>query len=437
MLPLFGGIAGLFQELALGTGEGILAFVDASGGKFPKIAIGGVAILAGEENARLGLGVVDGHDDDGAGMADEIAANTLAAGLYYLLAADVEDWRFVSDFRRKDADALSSGLGRGELVGGAAGGVLFHCSNISRDGGSRERGWIFAGVGVSAILRAMPRPSISIVGAGNFGSALAQLLVEAGYAVHEIVTRAGKKPSKAAHAAAQKGGAAAVALDRAALNSELLWLCVPDDAIGDCASKIAKRGTTAKIVLHSSGALASDVLEPLRKRGVSVGGAHPLMSFVAGPAPSMDNVLFAVEGDRAAVAAATMIARDLGAVSFTIKKDKKALYHAFGAFTSPLLVAHLATAERLAREAGVPKASIRKAMRPIIGRTLENYFANGAAASFSGPLVRGDVETIRKHLKALRRYPRELSVYSALISQSLEVLPVANRAGVKRLLKRK
>ena len=83
--------------------------------------------------------------------------------------------------------------------------------------------------------------------------------------------------------------------------------------------------------------------------------AHPLMSFVAGPVPPMRDVLFAVEGDRAAVAGASKIARELGAVPFTIRKDKKALYHAFGAFTSPLLIVHFATAERLALEAGVPE----------------------------------------------------------------------------------
>ena len=255
--------------------------------------------------------------------------------------------------------------------------------------------------------------------------------------MREIVTRAGKKPSKKAAEVAHKAGAAAVALDRAKLDADLLWLCVPDDAIGDCAKRIAKCGTTAKIALHSSGALPSDVLEPLRKRGLAVAAAHPLMSFVAGPAPPMRDVLFAVEGDRAAVAAARKMARELGAVPFTIRKDKKALYHAFSAFISPLLIAHFATAERLALEAGVPRASVRKAMQPIVRRTLENYFTNGGAAAFSGPLVRGDVETVRKHLKALRTFPEALGLYSALVKQALEVLPVANGKALKHLLKSK
>ena len=81
------------------------------------------------------------------------------------------------------------------------------------------------------------------------------------------MTRAGKKPSQVTGRVARKKGAAVVALDRAKLDGDLLWLCVPDDAIGDCAKQIAKRGTTAKIALHSSGALPSDVLEPLRNEG--------------------------------------------------------------------------------------------------------------------------------------------------------------------------
>ena len=237
--------------------------------------------------------------------------------------------------------------------------------------------------------------------------------------------------------AARRAGGVAVPLDRATLDAELLWLCVPDDGIADCAAQIAKRGTSAKMALHSSGALASDVLGPLRKRGLEVAAAHPLMSFVAGPVPAMRDVLFAVEGDRAAVAVATTMARDMGGVPFTIRKNKKALYHAFGAFTSPLLIAHFATAERLALAAGVPKTSIRKAMAPIVRRTIENYFANGGAAAFSGPLVRGDVETVRKHLKALRPFPKERSVYTALVRQALESLPVANGKAVKHLIKAK
>jgi predicted short-subunit dehydrogenase-like oxidoreductase (DUF2520 family) len=284
----------------------------------------------------------------------------------------------------------------------------------------------------------MPRHlSISIVGAGNFGSALARLLNSSGYEIRELVTRAGKKPSRGAAAKARSVGARAVTVEDAALDAEVLWLCVPDDAIGDCAREIARRGTKAKIALHSSGALASDVLCPLRKNGVAIGAAHPLMSFVAGPPPVLKDVLFAIEGDSKAATVATTIVRRLGGVPFRIKKKNKALYHAFGAFTSPLLVAHFATAEVLARAAGVPKGAIRKAMGPIIRRTVENYLANGAAGAFSGPLVRGDVETVRKHLKALRRFPEALDVYTAQLRQALVTLPVADRKAFRALLRAK
>jgi predicted short-subunit dehydrogenase-like oxidoreductase (DUF2520 family) len=294
---------------------------------------------------------------------------------------------------------------------------------------------LFRAERVSAILRAMPRQtSVAIVGAGNFGSALARLLSRNGYEVWEVVTRAGKKPSGRAAAEARKAGGSAVALGDAALDADVLWLCVPDDVIGECAKEVARRGTTAKVALHSSGALASEVLSPLRKNGVAVGSAHPLMSFVTGPPPSLKDVLFAVEGDSRAVVAASRIARKLGGVPFRIDKKNKALYHAFGAFTSPLLIAHFATAETLAQAAGVPKASIRRAMQPIVLRTIENYFTNGGAAAFSGPLVRGDIQTVRKHLKALARFPEALALYKALVREALSSLPVANRKALKRLL---
>lgn len=287
----------------------------------------------------------------------------------------------------------------------------------------------------SAILRDMPRrPVISIVGVGHLGSALAVVLRRAGYEIDEIVTRAGASPNPEAKALAAKVGAKAVSLESASLAADVLWIAVPDDAITNCAKAIARRGFGSRIALHSSGAIASDALIALRRKGAAIASIHPLMSFVGGTPPSLQDVLFSVEGDRSAVAVARRIARDVGGLPFEISKRDKPLYHAFGAFTSPLLIAHLETAESLAVASGVPPAMARKAMRPIILATLENYFRSGAAAAFSGPLVRGDVQTIGKHLAALRRAPTARQLYLALVNRALAGLPVANRRRIARLL---
>jgi predicted short-subunit dehydrogenase-like oxidoreductase (DUF2520 family) len=145
-------------------------------------------------------------------------------------------------------------------------------------------------------------------------------------------------------------------------------------------------------------------------------------------------VPFAVEGDATAVRTARRIVRDLGGKAFTIRKQHKAAYHAWGAFASPLLVAALVTAEQLAREAGLSAVEAREKMLPIVRQTIANYDALGPANAFSGPIVRGDAEIVRQHLRILKKVPEARHVYLALARAALRYLPVRNRATLKKAL---
>jgi len=190
------------------------------------------------------------------------------------------------------------------------------------------------------------KPSIALVGPGNLATALALALRKAGYRITEVVSRDLPESKARARALARKTGARPAQVATAELTAAVVWLCVTDDAIAACARAISQATNwKGKVALHSSGALTSDQLAPLRKRGASVGALHPMMSFVRGASPSMKGVPFAVEGDAAAVAVARRIARDLGGNVFPIRKRHKTLYHAFGAFASPLMIATLAMAE--------------------------------------------------------------------------------------------
>ncbi len=176
-------------------------------------------------------------------------------------------------------------------------------------------------------------------------------------------------------------------------------------------------------MLHSSGALTSDVLAPLKRAGAHTASLHPMMSFVAGTAPKMSEIPFAVEGDKKAIAAAKQIVGKLGAEVFQIKKSSKVLYHALGSFSSPLVVATLVTAERVGEAAGLTLQQTRKIMRPILQQTLSNYMQRGPAAAFSGPIKRGDLQTIRRHLKELEKVKLARDVYRALVRSALRDLP--------------
>jgi len=240
-------------------------------------------------------------------------------------------------------------------------------------------------------------PRIAIVGPGRLGSALAQELRRAGYRITEIVSRNSASSRRKARVLAKQVHAIAAA-DNSRLDADLIWLCVPDREIANAARRLAQATDwKGKMVFHSSGALASDELNVLRRRGAAVASVHPLMTFVSASVPSLHGISFALEGDAKALRVARKIVRDLGAEAFSISKKKKSAYHAWGGFTSPLLIALLVTGEKVAHAAGLSSAEARKRMLPILRQTLANYAKLGPAEAFSGPIVRGDAEVVRKH----------------------------------------
>ncbi|MBZ5566339.1 MAG: DUF2520 domain-containing protein [Acidobacteriia bacterium] len=281
----------------------------------------------------------------------------------------------------------------------------------------------------------MRKPTIAIIGPGNLGSAMARALHAAGYRVEEIVHRGGAT-AKRAETLARGLGTRAVELEEAKFSADMVWICVSDGAIAACAGELAKKGKWAgKIALHCSGALSSWELKRLKERGAAVGSIHPMMTFVRKVRSELRGVTFAIEGDRQAVRVARRVAQDLGGRVVVIEAQRKPMYHAFGAFTSPLIVATVAAAERVARRAGLSEASARAAMGPILQQTVRNYLQRGKAGAFSGPLVRGDVETVRRHLEVLRAVPEAREVYVALARSALKTLPVKRKKEIRELLK--
>jgi predicted short-subunit dehydrogenase-like oxidoreductase (DUF2520 family) len=159
------------------------------------------------------------------------------------------------------------------------------------------------------------------------------------------------------------------------------------------------------------------------------------MTFVRGSRPTLARVPFAIEGDRKAVQAARAIMKSLGAEPYSIRAKDKAAYHAWGTFASPLFTALLATSEQVALCTGVKRSAARRRMLPMLKQTLANYEALGAVGAFSGPIVRGDVGTVKQHLTVLCDEPVAQHVYLALARAALAYLPTKNRKMVERALK--
>jgi len=283
--------------------------------------------------------------------------------------------------------------------------------------------------------RKQTKPSVALVGAGNVARALAPALAAAGYRVREVIGRGSNASRTRTRAIAKSAGARAVTLADAQLDAEVVWLCVSDSAIAEVARELSQKSDWGgKVALHSSGALASDELRALGRRGAAVASVHPMMTFAGRARVRLGGLPFAVEGDARAVRVARRIVSDLGGEAFRIAKASKPLYHALGSFSSPLLVMLLAQAERVGSAAGLTAGQTRKVMRGILRQTLANYFRAGTREAFSGPIRRGDVGTVKRHFKELRKVPGALEVYRALARGTLAGLPVGNRAAMKRLL---
>ena len=282
--------------------------------------------------------------------------------------------------------------------------------------------------------RAKRKPKIAIVGAGNLGSILAQALHAAGYRVSEIVVR---RPRSRTRQLARRIGARLTSFKQPEIAADIVWFCVPDQAIASSSEVLAEKvNWEGKTALHSSGALSSSVLDTLARGGARTASVHPFMTFVPDVNPSLAGVGFGVEGEPRAVSIATRIVSDLGGRTFPIAATDKALYHAWGVFASPLLTALLALTEEIAEATGVSRRQARRYTAPIARQTVENYILRGPTAGFSGPLIRGDVATVRQHLRALRNIPEAEQAYRALARAALRNLPIKNRKALKKVLER-
>jgi predicted short-subunit dehydrogenase-like oxidoreductase (DUF2520 family) len=297
-----------------------------------------------------------------------------------------------------------------------------------------------------SVSRLMPRThrTISIIGAGRVGQTVAKRLRKLGWQIGAVVTRS--RQSARAAVRAIGAGTPHAALTPEAFNADVVLLSVPDDVLENVAQKLAKIGGAAltkksrtKIVLHTSGALDHRVLAPLARRGAATGSMHPMQTFSGRNAPRLEGVIFSIEGAPTARATAQKIARSLGGTPVIITANDKPAYHASGTIVAGHALSLVESATQTLMKIGFTRNRANQALLPLIRQMLDNYESLGPHAAWTGPLSRGDYATISKHVKALRRFPREFQdAYAVLALLSARVLskkPAATSKNVTRTLK--
>jgi predicted short-subunit dehydrogenase-like oxidoreductase (DUF2520 family) len=284
------------------------------------------------------------------------------------------------------------------------------------------------------------KPSVAVVGAGRLGTALARALAACDYEIEALVSRSASHARRAVRLAGVKARALSFESLEELPRAEVLFITTPDDALAEVVRRLTElKGEPARggVALHTSGALASDVLAPLRERGYAVGSMHPLaaVSDAVGGAESLRRAFYCVEGDRRALSVARKIVRDLGGESFSVRASEKALYHASAVLTAGHTVALFDIALRLLARCGLSQSQARRVLLPLLRSTLDNLTRETTERALTGTFARGDGATVRKHLAALRDAgePDALLAYALLGGRSLR-LAVRRGADAKQLL---
>lgn len=272
--------------------------------------------------------------------------------------------------------------------------------------------------------------TLSIVGAGRVGRSLAALLRKRGWRIGAVVTRS--LPSARAAARAIGAGEPHAKLSDRLLSADVVLIATPDREIERVALALARLGGARwrrKVVLHTSGALDSRVLRPLKRCGASVGSLHPLQTFSGRTIPALAGSVCTIEGRAAALAIARRICRDLGSIPVAIPGSAKPVYHCGAALAAGHLLAVMEAATRVLMAAGFSRRNAVKALLPLTRQTLANFERFGPRQAWTGPLSRGDFGVVKRHLAALRPFPREFrEAYEALSWLGLRVLAPSNEA---------
>lgn len=272
-----------------------------------------------------------------------------------------------------------------------------------------------------------PIGPIGFIGAGKVGTALAALLHARGVNVRAVAGRSMSSSRRMAMSARLEPG---TATSRAATvaHSNIVFLTVPDDAIGPLCLEIAALGgwREGQGVVHCSGALPSNVLQPARDMGAMIASFHPLQTFASLEAAvqHMPGSTFAIEGDSPLVEQLDTLARVLDGVAIHLTAAQKTLYHAAAVIASNYTVTLAALASELLVSQGIAPddATALRYLMPLLRGTIDNLESLGLPDALTGPIARGDAGTVARHLAALDESAPELArVYRDLGKSTLPV----------------
>ncbi len=267
--------------------------------------------------------------------------------------------------------------------------------------------------------------TIGFIGAGTTGTALATRLAQQGYQITAVSSRSLTSAEKLA--ARIHDCKTYKTAQEVADTARFVFITTPDDAISKVAAEV--QWHNEQNVVHCSGAHSIDIIEPARQFGAHTGCFHPLQTF-ASVEQAIENLpgsTFAIEAEEPLLSILKEMATSMKGDWVILKAGDKVLYHAAAVFACNYLVTLVKLATDMWHDFGVSQAQAIKALMPLLRGTLSNIEKVGLPNCLTGPIARGDLGTIRKHLEALQKdSPSLLSSYKEL---GLQTIPIALSKG--------
>ncbi len=276
------------------------------------------------------------------------------------------------------------------------------------------------------VVPGLNRPTIAIIGLGRVGSVLGRALHAAHYPIVAVASRTLAKATAAAHQFA----AHATTPVEATAHAELVLLTVPDDVLPTLAHDLAAADAwrAGQFVVHASGASPASVLQPAADQAAIIGSFHPVAAFASPNALLPSDITFGVEAPEPLRSVLIRMAHALGGHALPITAEQKTLYHAAAVIASNYSVTLAAMAAQLFDSLGAAPGDALRALLPLMRTTLDNLEHLGVPDALTGPLVRGDVGTVARHLQALDRAAPHVAPFYRCLAQA--TLPLAQQRGL-------
>jgi predicted short-subunit dehydrogenase-like oxidoreductase (DUF2520 family) len=256
---------------------------------------------------------------------------------------------------------------------------------------------------------------IAIAGTGSLGRCLAMALISAGEPLHYILSRdpgSVMLPEELAAVHVIKTGSGI----HGPSPGQLLFLAVPDDAIGPLAERLAKSGRwEGTTVAHCSGAMPASLLLPLQQKGAAIAAFHPVQTFATGAGPeTLRGICISLQGDEVALDRLEPITKALGSTPLRVDETGKLKLHLAAVFISNYLAGLMEVAQELTGDVMSSGMEVEQVLGPIHHKAAENIVTSGHRQALTGPILRGDLETIKRHLQILNGNPEMMQLYARL-----------------------